>query len=316
MATYQVPLDADSDRLPPGRGRDFDGGVREVGCRRRRLSCKPPGFRPGRDLEGEEDMNTTSRPRWGLLATAITLCALLLAPGMAMAVGTGDDPAPIPDTLNPTDAAAKRAEDTRFANWQASQPSGGSASPPSGGSAPPPLLPGMVRYLWTPSHAQERSYWCGPASVQIVSHYFDRLYSQATIATWMDTTTNGTAFSLVDDALRRFSTVNYYYYGPIYTWDRYVASLAYGIVGLARPVVVDVAIDGDRWPFYVNDHAGHILPVEAFDMSVSPYRVRVNDPYNEASWQSGGGRTGGHVTYPAYIIWWGLQAHWRHALVR
>lgn len=167
-------------------------------------------------------------------------------------------------------------------------------------------------YLWTPSHGQERPYWCGPASCQIVLHYFGNLMSQPQLAYVLGTTTSGTSITRVDDCLRAYAGRSYECFSGN-TTSSMLTHVAHSIATHRQPVIADVRIMPGTWWAYHAAHLGHIIPVEAFDWRYGI--VRVNDPYNERSWRSGGGQTGGHTTYPTSALISGVALHPQHAVV-
>jgi hypothetical protein len=258
--------------------------------------------------------NKTMRPVCLALA-ATMLVGATIAPGTALAAGTGDDPRPTKDLISAADAPARAAEEAFVTARRGQRAALLSAHGTRGVSAKGYFDNPPYEYLWTTTHPQERTYWCGPASVQTIESYFyGPCHTQAQIAALLGTTTNGTDFTRVDDVLRSITGQTYWYWGPITTWADYTMFLDYGIGWKHHPIAADVTIDGSYWPNYVYDHAGHIVPLEAYDFRVSPYQVRLDDPYDEAHW-AGGGATLGHRTYKAYVIWNGLYHHFRHAMV-
>jgi len=226
--------------------------------------------------------------------------ALLVLPAGAYAAGTGDDSRRTADV--PTTATI-RAEDA-YAQW-ASGGGGTDTVVPLASDAP-------YEYFYTPTHLQERDYWCGPASVQTVDDYWGATTSQSAIATWLRTTASGTDFSRVDDALRYFTGKPYAYVGPIESSTAVQSRIEYGLDVRRQPMVGDFNVPAS-WPYYNFAHPGHIIPIEAFDWRIGI--IRLNDPYHEASWVSGGGNTGGHRTYARGLIGDGIYAHWRRAVV-
>ncbi len=248
-----------------------------------------------------------------LAVISLAICAALAAPAAAHANGTGDDPRLTKDTLTLEDAKAKALEDARYEAWLGSKTGRPPARGTSRGRVRPTVVDAPYYYIWTPSHAQERSYWCGPATCQVIDDYWGTMASQLTIANYLGTTTGGTDFSRVDDALRYFTGKSYYYYGPLANESAFMDRVNYGIVSKHYPMATDVKIYGSVWPNYVYDHAGHIIPMEAYDGRYGT--IRINDPYNEASWRSGGGSTFGHRTYGNGIIWNGVANHFRRAVI-
>jgi hypothetical protein len=228
-----------------------------------------------------------------LLVAALVL-ASVLAPAGAHAAGTGDDPTPTTDI--PT--AATYAAEAAYRKLVADVGTLGSDIP--------------YKYYYTPTHLQERAYWCGPASVQIIDDYWGAAASQGTIADWLGTTSRGTDFSLVDNAITHFSGVSYVYYGPCSSTYDVLNRIQYGLLDRGHPAVGDFNVPSS-WPNYIYSHAGHIIPIEAFDWRYMT--VRLNDPYNERDWISGGGSTSGHRTYSSSQIAAGIYNHWRRAIV-
>jgi len=239
----------------------------------------------------------------GLMRSIAVGCALILVllPVAAHAAGTGDDPRQT-DDVQTTATLSAEGDYESWVGWS----SGAS------GADGALVIDAPYRYFWTPTHLQERSYWCGPASVQTVDDYWGTAPSQATIAAWLGTTTSGTDFSLVDDALRYFSGRSYVYVGPLASSTAILSRIEYGLDVRGNPMVGDFSVPA-TWPNYVYSHAGHIIPIEAFDWRSST--IRLNDPYEEASWMSGGGRTGGHRTYARNLISSAIYNHWRRAVV-
>lgn len=185
-------------------------------------------------------------------------------------------------------------------------------APVKPGRVTPMIVTGSYGYLWTPYHAQERSYWCGPATCQIVTHYLGRLYSQSTFAAYMRTTIDGTAFYKVAYALSNYSGRAYYYYGGLSS-GAVTTRVSDSISTHGQPLVADVSITPGIWNQYHYSHLGHILPVEGYDWRYSS--IRVCDPYNEGSWRLGGGQTGGHVTHTLNALLTGIGNHPQHAVV-
>lgn len=252
------------------------------------------------------------------LASAIALCLALVVPGLAHGAGTGDDPRRTNDVLTVEQSKQKAADDAWFASWKAAKTIRTSSALRRAGktaSIRPLLIDGPNASFWTPSHRQERPYWCGPATCQIITHYWGRLVPQWAFAQYMGTTTAGTDFTKVDDALRYYSFKSYWYTGGVTTFNVFMDMCEFGMGEKRYPIVANVRIEADRWPFYEFDHAGHIVPIEMFDESITPYRVRLNDPYDEEFF-AGGGNTFGHTTYPAYVVARGVNIHWRQAMVR
>ena len=222
--------------------------------------------------------------------------------------------------ITATDTAA--AQDAASATLAtATAPTGTPEAPAPVTTVPVPIKPGAVTpmivsgsygSLWLPIHEQERSYWCGPATCQIVTHYFGRLCSQSTFASFMGTTTDGTAFYKVAYALSNYGGRAYYYYGGLSS-GAVTTRVSDSISGHSQPLVADVTITPGIWNQYRFIHSGHILPVEGYDWRYST--IRVCDPYNEARWKLGGGQTLGHVTHTLGALLSGISKHPQHAVV-
>lgn len=175
----------------------------------------------------------------------------------------------------------------------------------------PAAMDAPRRSLTTPWHAQERGYWCGPATVQIIQDYFGSPSSQAVIALRLGTTTNGTDFSRVDEVLAALTSKDYRYFGLL-TESGFNSRVIDTIVNHGWPLAADVNIDASVWPYYAFDHTGHIIPLEAYSGFTDT--IRINDPYDERDWRVGGGPTGGHTTYARSVIWSGVKGHFRRAV--
>jgi hypothetical protein len=240
---------------------------------------------------------------------ALLMAACLLLPAAAFAAGTGDDPTPTKDVLTRAEAKAKAVQDAKFQEWVARVKASDRAK-----GAQPAIVDAPYYYMWTPSHAQERTYWCGPATCQVISDWWGPAPSQASIAGLLGTTSSGTDFTKVDETLRLLTGKSYYYYGPLGTESAFMSHVGYGIVTKHYPMATDVHIHASVWPNYNFDHSGHIIPLEAYDGRDGT--IRIDDPYNEASWQPGGGSTFGHKTYSHDVIWNGVYNHFRQAVVR
>jgi hypothetical protein len=251
------------------------------------------------------------RPRLVLLAA---VCALLVLPSVARAAGTGDAPHPAPDTLTASEANAKAEDQARYEAWARSRDDTASVPGRNANRIAPQIVDGPYYYMWTPSHAQERSYWCGPATCQIVTDYWTTCPSQLTLAQHLGTTTNGTDFTKADDVLREFTGKQYWYYGGISSESSFLSYVGYGITSKHYPIVADVHIHHGVWPYYNFDHDGHIIPLEAYDSRYGT--IRINDPYNESYWRVGGGNTFGHTTYSHDVIYNGVSNHFLHAVIR
>ena len=231
----------------------------------------------------------------------VALAAVFATPSIASAAGTGDGPKTTRDVLTRTQAVRKAGDEGVTKRTLASKVIAQAIDAP-------------FKFLWTPTHEQERSYWCAPATVQVIDDYFGTPCSQQTYANYMGTSASGTDFSRVDDALRHYTGKSYYYYGGLSK-----ATLRPKIFDTlyvhGQPLAADLRIDASAWPNYVYDHDGHIIPIEGFDWRSSTEPIRINDVYDEAGSRAGGGSTLGHRTYTYSVIWDGVGSHPRKAVV-
>ena len=244
-----------------------------------------------RDASAKTDLEQGEMMRRLLLAFA--LGAALAAGCCATALADTGDATLTPDV--PT--AETKAESAAFSDWV------------TGGG--PTRVDAPYGYLSTTYCPQQRAYWCGPAAVQTALTNFGIRSSQSTIAARLGTTGGGTSMSVVDDVLRLYTGRPYVYHGATSSTDFYNHVL-YSICSKGRPVVVDVRIVAP-WGPYRKDHAGHIITMDAVDWRSST--VRMNDSFNEASWISGGGPTGGETTYARSVMWTGVYRHAGHPIV-
>lgn len=235
-----------------------------------------------------------------LLAIALVFILTVSSAAPVFAAGTGDDPTPTEDVLTPAEAARK-------ARLESKTPQDGGT-----GEIGVMVVDAPYKYLYTPSHLQEKNYWCGPATVQVIHDYFGTPQSQQTYANWLGTGTGGTDFSKVDDCLRAYTGRSYYYYGSL-TQTGFNTRVSDSLLNHGYPLAADVNIYASVWPNYNYDHNGHIIPIEAFDWRYMT--IRINDVYSEAYYRSGGGNTYGHKTYSQAVVWHGVYNHFRRAVV-
>lgn len=238
------------------------------------------------------------------LLTVVALCAglAIAAAGLAPAAhadapGSGSicAPTPLPDALSAQQAAQKAAADAVYRDWLSAAAAG-----PQATVTPMVRIPAVL-VLTTPSHKQINGHYCGPATVQIISEYWNHAITQSQAASYMGTTSDGTDFTMVDNALRHF-TGRDYNQGPICTSPQDVYNNVQFAVGYkSYPAAGDYHILAATWNRYTHDHTGHIITTEAYDWQpTSPHsnQIRINDSFNEADYYSDGGQTYGHQWYP------------------
>lgn len=246
--------------------------------------------------------------RTRMLALSLCLIAAVWASiaTNAFAAGTGDDPTPTEDVLTRAEAAQKarlERETDALLTKRGKKPDS---------EITPLVVDAPYRYLYTPSHKQETDSWCGPATCQVIDHYFGSYLTQSGYKDFLGTSDSGTDFSRVDDCLRYYTLKPYYYYGGLTEYGLY-ARISDSIMNHGMPLAVDVSIIASMWPNYNHSHSGHIVPLEAFDWRAG--YVRLNDVYNEADWYADGGYTFGHTSYDRSVIWNGVYSHFRRAVV-
>jgi len=239
------------------------------------------------------------------ITTVAVALAMLAHPAAAIAAGTGDDPRPTHDV--PTENNVRVERD--YQAWLRRQGGGAKGTL----AAKPTAIDDSYFYFYTPTHYQGTAYYCGPASVQTIDDYWGTASAQATIAKYLGTTSAGTDFSKVDNAINYYASQNYVYYSPCSTRTDFVNRVSYGIATRRHPIVLDLKIDGGEMGNYRYDHDGHIVPLEAFDWRYA--KVRLNDPYDEQDWRTGGGATGGHRLYDYWEVADALAAHFRRAII-
>ena len=231
---------------------------------------------------------------------------MVISFSFALAAGTGDSPTPIEDLLTADELKSKEAEEVKFLNWLKKHKNDNEVGIL--------VFDEPYGYLYTPSHTQQKSYWCGPATCQIIDDYRGSYVSQSTYASYMGTTSDGTSFAKIDDCLRYYTNKSYYYHGPLANSSDFYARVQYAISEKKYPMAADLKIVGSEMDYYVFDHSGHILCIEGYDARWGA-KIKVNDPYDEESWKSGGGDTYGHKTYPASQICKAVLSHWRRAVI-
>lgn len=247
--------------------------------------------------------------RWRTACCLLILwTAATLGAGAAMAQEPLNQGSPNPSLraghLTAAEATEKARQEAAFESWRAALHKRQSR-----------VVDAPFYYLFTPSHKQINNYYCGPASVQIIDDYWGDYCSQIVYARHMGVTSQGTDFTLVDDALRCFTGVPYYYRASMDDPIEIYENVQYALYKLHRPLVCDVRIDKNVWNRYNHTHAGHIVPIEGFDWRQRKMVIRLNDPYNEADYYTDGGQTYGHQVYPRGQIARGILTSLRRDLI-
>ena len=240
-------------------------------------------------------------------------------PSAAASVGV-DPLAATVDDYGPADLQAMAEKQARFDAWLAARQAATRSVP----KAP------LSYNVSTPLHLQKTGYWCGPATVEIIDDKWGPIVPgsndtvrQQIYANYMGTTTAGTNFTLVDNALNHFITEAYVTYiyragmgttGAIYDCVQYDLGISH--YPLSADLKIAPAETGYDWSPYRLYHSGHIVPVDGYNYNTSAYTIRLNDPNDESYWHPGrGGATAGHHSYPRRTIAHGVLTSLRPDLI-
>ncbi|WP_169088569.1 C39 family peptidase [Paenibacillus sp. PL91] len=239
-----------------------------------------------------------------VLSTTALMFALV-APTAIFASGTGDLQKSTADVKSAKQKTALTQKMAAVAEYQKQkQQSGGIGT----------MALGESKTIAVPSYKQEKNYWCGPATVKQVLHFFNgSSSSQTTYATKLGTTLDGTDFSLVDNVLNDNQTDNTYVYSS-YTSSDYTTWKTAMILSIdwGNPAALDLKITSAAMPLYTSTVEGHILNSSGYDViSESNKKLRLTDPFD----QGGRGVTIGNVWHPFDGVWQANQAHFRKAII-
>lgn len=174
-------------------------------------------------------------------------------------------------------------------------------------------IPNFIRKeLPVPCFIQQNGYYCGPATVKEVVHYFNGVSSsQEYYANRLGTSTGGTTMTQIPGVLNSCITSNNYAYDD--TWSNFNqwATRIMNSIDSGNPVIIDISTDGIqaqmlRLPY---DTEGHYLAIigYSFDTRAGTLAsIKVSDPhpvYNGLIW------------YPASDIYKANFNHWRKAII-
>jgi hypothetical protein len=167
--------------------------------------------------------------------------------------------------------------------------------------------------LNVPYFLQETTYWCGPASTrEILGYIVSTPASQSTLAGELHTDSNGTWFTMIRNVL---NTRKPDQPGGPWVLDKVedhgdlVARLDYGALNNI-PGALHVKLLQTFFPYYNFDHDGHIMAARGVRKSkTGVYHAYYTDPYNEASYKSGGASTGGQRENRLYNIFNATRAN-------
>ena len=178
-------------------------------------------------------------------------------------------------------------------------------------TCPPPQKP-AENHLMTgvPYHLQERTYWCGPASVkQLLDHTGDTP-TQSTLASHMGTTSDGTYFgNLIAEINQRRPNWRPWRGADINGATEMANKIAWDTAH-NRPGILYVMLKRAFYPYYNRDHSGHFQTSAGWrrDSDGRLFGGYV-DPYNEATYSSGGANTGGFRQMRIYKLVEATEGH-------
>jgi hypothetical protein len=212
------------------------------------------------------------------------------------AAGTGDNQAFTKDIMTSDQIKALKEKENKEQNL----------------ISPFSLPEGYYKTIAVPSFEQEKSYWCGPATVKQVLHYINgKSSSQSTIASGLGTTKDGTDFSVVDNYLNTKQSKNVYVYVSNLSYDTWINHIITDL-NINVPVLLDLTIKPTYMPLYTRNIAGHILNVSGLNTKTSTAaKIRLTDPFDEGN----RGVTLGNVWHPLSGVYNANMAHFRKAMI-
>ena len=171
--------------------------------------------------------------------------------------------------------------------------------------------------LSVPRYAQETGYYCGPATVKEIIHYFNgSSQTQAQYAATLGTTTNGTTMTVIPGVLTNAigSDMNQYYYDDTWTTFSQWATRIMTAIDEGNPVVVDVNASAGYTsiPYTGN---GHYLAVIGYIYDTQTHTltdVKVADPSTACNSYY---TSQGYLWYTASDLFNANAAHWRRAII-
>ncbi|ONI45528.1 hypothetical protein AN640_04450 [Candidatus Epulonipiscium fishelsonii] len=161
----------------------------------------------------------------------------------------------------------------------------------------------VYRTINVPYFPQENGYYCGPATIKQVMHYFNGTsYEQSDIANSLYTNTSGTDMTYLHKYLNIVTDEQYIYYekatADFYEW---LDIIIYNIMN-NKPVILDVTIrERGAFPYTT---AGHFLNISGVD--TKNRRLRLTDPSSIH---------GGNVWYDWNDVYDANHAHFRQAII-
>lgn len=176
---------------------------------------------------------------------------------------------------------------------------------------PSAVAGGYYKTIAVPSFEQATNYYCAPATVKQVLHFFNGTSStQGTYATKLGTSGAGTDFSVVDNVLNSLQSKNTFVYKDIGTYLNWGANIDLNLQN-NFPTVLDLTISPANMPKYTIDIAGHILNVSGSDTTKASPLIRLTDPFD----QGNRGVTLGNVWHPHNGVYKANASHFRRAII-
>jgi hypothetical protein len=148
---------------------------------------------------------------------------------------------------------------------------------------------------------QERSYWCGPATMQAIDWADDAtLDSQTLWANLLGTTTAGTGIQAMVSRVNADTTWDSRGSGSYVVLSvsptntaAWFMSLHHGNIGTyGIPIVEHVQLLKQYFPYVSHDHGGHYQSGRGYDDTSGT--IAIFDPYNEADFEAAGSVTYGY----------------------
>ncbi len=133
---------------------------------------------------------------------------------------------------------------------------------------------GKIATLPITCFKQEKTYWCGPATVKQVLNYVNGYsYSQSYYAKALNTTTNGTDMTVIAKYLDK--NVKFKYdYSDIGSFSTWIYRIKHGI-DYKMPAVLDINTNKIKyWPYRTS---GHFVNTSGYNDCKR--QVRITDPY-------------------------------------
>ena len=171
--------------------------------------------------------------------------------------------------------------------------------------------PDNVYYtLSVPVFEQINGYYCGPATVKQVIHYFNgSSSSQGTYATALGTTASGTTMTNIPGVVNAAIGSKWtYVYDSIGTKSNWAEKIIYN-TSMSKPVILDITTNNvSAFPY---NSAGHFVNTSGVDYRVlssgTSQKIRITDPYGPGL---------GNIWYNEADLYKANSDHFRQAFIR